>query len=161
MRETWLLLPGPFSRLWIHFCAAYVFTGVVCYLLYRVSKHLLLFVLVIPHSWFKKSLELYSNLNFVTILYDLQEYLEISSKRIAYFYSSKPQFHQFTVLVRGIPVSSERSCSETVERFFTECYPSTYLSHTVVQRTRKLQGLIVSNLYLFYVILTFTLTLRI
>ncbi|KAH7532678.1 hypothetical protein FEM48_Zijuj04G0047600 [Ziziphus jujuba var. spinosa] len=93
------------NRLWIHFCAAYVFTGVVCYFLYCES-------------------------------------LYISSKRIAYFYSCKPQAHQFTVLVRGIPVSPESSCGETVERFFTEYHPSTYLSHTVLRRTSKVQGLI-------------------
>ncbi|CAN6574739.1 unnamed protein product [Malus baccata var. baccata] len=90
--------------LWVHFCAAYIFTGVVCYLLYY-------------------------------------EYSFISSKRIAHFYSSKPQPHQFTVLVRAVPVSSGRSCSETVENFFTEYYPSTYLSHSVVRRTNKLQRL--------------------
>ncbi|KAM2587171.1 hypothetical protein TB1_044382 [Malus domestica] len=90
--------------LWVHFCAAYIFTGVVCYLLYY-------------------------------------EYSFISSKRIAHFYSSKPQPHQFTVLVRAVPVSSGSSCSETVENFFTEYYPSTYLSHSVVRRTNKLQCL--------------------
>ncbi|XP_068335102.1 CSC1-like protein HYP1 isoform X2 [Pyrus communis] len=90
--------------LWVHFCAAYIFTGVVCYLLYY-------------------------------------EYSFISSKRIAHFYSSKPQPHQFTVLVRAVPVSSGSSCSETVENFFTEYYPSTYLSHSMVRRTNKLQRL--------------------
>ncbi|KAK4604145.1 hypothetical protein RGQ29_012596 [Quercus rubra] len=93
------------NRLWIHFCAAYVFTGVVCYLLYY-------------------------------------EYNYISSKRIAYFYSSRPQPHQFTILVRAIPIPSGSTCSETVESFFTENHPSTYLSHSVVRRTSKLQGLI-------------------
>lgn len=93
------------NRLWIHFCAAYVFTGVVCYLLYY-------------------------------------EYNYISSKRIAYFYSSRPQPHQFTILVRAIPIPSGSTCSETVESFFKENHPSTYLSHSVVRRTSKLQGLI-------------------
>ncbi|KAB2610284.1 CSC1-like protein HYP1 [Pyrus ussuriensis x Pyrus communis] len=69
------------------------------------------------------------------------EYSYISSKRIAHFYSSKPQPNQFTVVVRSVPVSSGSSCSETVESFFTENYPSTYLSHSVVRRTNKLQGL--------------------
>ncbi|KAE8021727.1 hypothetical protein FH972_007593 [Carpinus fangiana] len=91
--------------LWIHFCAAYLFTGVVCYLLYY-------------------------------------EYRYISSKRIAYFYSSKPQPQQFTILVRGVPVPSGSTCGETVESFFTENHPSTYLSHSVVRRSSKLQGLI-------------------
>ncbi|BFG26637.1 hypothetical protein CerSpe_129110 [Prunus speciosa] len=90
--------------LWVHFCAAYIFSGVVCYLLYY-------------------------------------EYSYISSKRISHYYSSKPQRNQFTILVRGIPVSSGSSCSETVEKFFTEYYPSTYLSHSVVRRTNKLQRL--------------------
>ncbi|XP_008230808.1 PREDICTED: CSC1-like protein HYP1 isoform X1 [Prunus mume] len=90
--------------LWVHFCAVYIVSGVVCYLLYY-------------------------------------EYSYISSKRIAHYYSSKPQPHQFTILVRGIPVSSGSSCSETAEKFFTEYYPSTYLSHSVVRRTNKLQHL--------------------
>ncbi|KAM1511967.1 hypothetical protein PS1_024045 [Malus domestica] len=90
--------------LWAHFCAVYMVTGVVCYLLYY-------------------------------------EYSYISSKRIAHFYSSKPQPHQFTVVVHSFPVSSGSSCSETVESFFTENYPSTYLSHSVVHQTNKLQGL--------------------
>ncbi|XP_039046296.1 CSC1-like protein HYP1 [Hibiscus syriacus] len=54
------------NMLWVHFCADYVFTLVVCCLLYY-------------------------------------EYSYISLKRIAYFYSSKAQSHQFTILVRGIP----------------------------------------------------------
>ncbi|KAK6255975.1 CSC1/OSCA1-like [Theobroma cacao] len=93
------------NRLWIHFCAAYVFTGVVCYLLYC-------------------------------------EYNYISLKRIAYFYSSKRQPHQFTILVRGIPAPTGSSFSQTVENFFTEYHPSTYLAHTVVRRTSKIQSLI-------------------
>ncbi|RVW30479.1 CSC1-like protein HYP1 [Vitis vinifera] len=91
--------------LWIHFSAAYVFTGVVCYLLYF-------------------------------------EYSYISSKRIAWFYHSKPQPHQFTILVSGIPVSSGSRVGESVESFFTKYHPSTYLSHTVVRRTNKLQKVI-------------------
>ncbi|KAJ9174232.1 hypothetical protein P3X46_017279 [Hevea brasiliensis] len=70
------------------------------------------------------------------------EYKYISSKRIAYFYSSKPQPRQFTILVRGIPVSVGSSVSESVESFFTEFHPTTYLSHMVVRRTSKLRSLI-------------------
>ncbi|XP_057436035.1 CSC1-like protein HYP1 [Lotus japonicus] len=90
------------NRLWIHFCAAYVFTGGVCILLYH-------------------------------------EYAYISSKRIACFYSSKPEPHQFTILVRGIPVPLGSTCNDAVERFFLEYHPSTYLSHSVVRRSSKLQ----------------------
>ncbi|XP_061366002.1 CSC1-like protein HYP1 [Gastrolobium bilobum] len=93
------------NRLWIHFCAAYVFTGVVCILLYY-------------------------------------EYEYISSKRIACFYSSKPEPHQFTILVRGIPVPPGSNCNDAVERFFMEYHPSIYLSHSVVRRSSKLQILI-------------------
>lgn len=74
----------------------------------------------------------------------LQEYKYVSSKRISYFLSSKPQPHQFTILVRSIPVSVGSSISESIERFFTEYHPSTYLSHMVVRRTNKLRALIVS-----------------
>ncbi|XP_034931945.1 CSC1-like protein At1g69450 isoform X2 [Populus alba] len=70
------------------------------------------------------------------------EYNYISSKRIAYFYSSKPQPHHFTILVRNIPVSAGSSVSDSVEGFFTEYYPTTYLSHIVVRRTSKVQSLI-------------------
>ncbi|KOM56547.1 hypothetical protein LR48_Vigan10g243900 [Vigna angularis] len=93
------------NRLWVHFSAAYVFTGIVCYLLYC-------------------------------------EYLYISSKRIAYFYSSKPQPQQFTLLVRGIPIPPGSTCHDTVERFFLEYHPSTYLSHSVIRRNNKLQSLV-------------------
>ncbi|XP_077224006.1 hyperosmolality-gated Ca2+ permeable channel 2.3 isoform X3 [Tasmannia lanceolata] len=93
------------KRLWVHFCAAYLITGVACYLLYY-------------------------------------EYGYISSKRIAYFYSSKPQPHQFTILVRGIPATAGRSFSDSVEIFFLEYHSSTYLSHSVVRQTSKLRGLI-------------------
>ncbi|XP_012067708.1 CSC1-like protein At1g69450 isoform X2 [Jatropha curcas] len=70
------------------------------------------------------------------------EYRYISSKRIAYFYSSKPQPHQFTILVRSIPVSFGSGVSESVESFFKEFHPTTYLSHVVVHRTNKLRSLI-------------------
>ncbi|KAJ6318013.1 hypothetical protein OIU76_013540 [Salix suchowensis] len=71
-----------------------------------------------------------------------REYNYISSKRIAYFYSSRPQPHQFTILVRNIPVSAGGSVSDIVESFFTEYYPTTYLSHIIVRRTSKVQSLI-------------------
>ncbi|XP_041014864.1 CSC1-like protein At1g69450 isoform X4 [Juglans microcarpa x Juglans regia] len=92
-------------RLWAHFCAVYIITIFVCYLLYY-------------------------------------EYKYVSSKRIAYFHSSKPQPHQFTILVRGIPVSVGSSISDSIQSFFTEYHPSTYLSHMVVRRTNKLRALI-------------------
>lgn len=65
---------------------------------------------------------------------------------MAYFHSSKPQPHQFTILVRSIPVSLGSSVSESVDNFFKEYHPSTYLSHIVVRRTHKLRSLVVSIL---------------
>lgn len=73
----------------------------------------------------------------------MQEYNYVSSKRISYFLSSKPQPHQFTILVRSVPVSAGISVSNSVERFFKEYHPTTYLSHVVVRRTNKLRYLIV------------------
>ncbi|XP_074309686.1 CSC1-like protein At1g69450 [Silene latifolia] len=70
------------------------------------------------------------------------EYQYISLKRIAYFYSSKPQPHQFTILVRGIPVPIGSSIRESVDSFFKKYYPSTYLSHLVIHRTNKLWHLV-------------------
>ncbi|KAG5068149.1 hypothetical protein JHK85_000526 [Glycine max] len=60
------------------------------------------------------------------------EYIYISSRRISYFYSSEPQPHHFTILVRSIPTSSSGNISDNVQSFFSELYPSTYLSHVVV-----------------------------
>ncbi|KAL5553722.1 hypothetical protein UlMin_041123 [Ulmus minor] len=70
------------------------------------------------------------------------EYNYISCKRMAYFNSSKPQPHQFTILVRSIPVSRGTSVGDSVDSFFTEFHPSTYLSHMVVHRTNKLRLLL-------------------
>ncbi|KAJ0094570.1 hypothetical protein Patl1_16780 [Pistacia atlantica] len=78
----------------------------------------------------------------VFVCYQLYyEYNYISLKRIAYFYSSKPQPHQFTILVRSIPVPAGTTVSDSVERFFREYHASTYLSHTVIRRTSKLRSL--------------------
>lgn len=69
------------------------------------------------------------------------EYKGIAEKRFAYFYSTPPQANHFTILVRGIPKSDQLSLSDTVAEFFTEYYPSTYVSHQMVYHTRKLQKL--------------------
>ncbi|KAJ1380697.1 Calcium-dependent channel, 7TM region, putative phosphate [Sesbania bispinosa] len=74
------------------------------------------------------------------------EYKHISSRRISYFYASKPQPHQFTILVHSIPTSSSSSISDSVESFFKELYPSTYLSHVVVHHTSKIQSLLLEGI---------------
>lgn len=93
------------KKLWVHFCAVYLVTVFVCYLLFC-------------------------------------EYNYVSSKRVEYFLTSKPQQHQFTILVRGIPVPPGGSVSESVDTFFGEYHPSTYLSHTVIHRTSKIRSLV-------------------
>ncbi|KAE8710194.1 CSC1-like protein [Hibiscus syriacus] len=70
------------------------------------------------------------------------EFKYITAKRIDFFHSTKPQPHQFTILVRSIPVSAGNSVRESVERFFLEYHPSTYLSHMVVHRSSKLRSLV-------------------
>nr|CAD1819461.1 unnamed protein product [Ananas comosus var. bracteatus] len=77
------------------------------------------------------------------------EYKYLSSKRIAHFIASKPLPHHFAILVRGIPLRDGSSIGDTVESFFMEYHPSTYLCHTVVHQTSKLRRLITDseNLY--------------
>ncbi|XP_057448189.1 CSC1-like protein At1g69450 isoform X2 [Lotus japonicus] len=70
------------------------------------------------------------------------EYKHISSRRISYFYSSEPQPHQFTILVHSIPTSNSCSISDSIDSFFKELYPSTYLSHVVIRRTSKIGSLL-------------------
>ncbi|KAL8268999.1 hypothetical protein R6Q59_002797 [Mikania micrantha] len=65
------------------------------------------------------------------------EYKYTSSKRIDYFCSSKPQPHQFTILVSNIPVSKDSNVGNSVENFFTQNHTATYLSHVVVHRKSK------------------------
>ncbi|KAG6759919.1 hypothetical protein POTOM_036415 [Populus tomentosa] len=122
--------------LWIHFSAVYAVTIFICYLLYYVSSILCGYILL--------SILILAEFDLLQILLPrtVNEYNYISSKRIAYFYSAKPQPHQFTILVRNIPVSVGSSISDSVESFFTEYHPTTYLSHTVLRRSSKVQSLI-------------------
>ncbi|CAM8879419.1 unnamed protein product [Rhodiola kirilowii] len=70
------------------------------------------------------------------------EYRYIAAKRIDYFHSSPPQPHHFTVLIHSIPVSHGSGISTSIERFFREYYPSTYLSHVVIRRTNRIRTLV-------------------
>nr|KYP64693.1 putative membrane protein C2G11.09 [Cajanus cajan] len=87
-------------------------------------------------------IDFYLSYNMVTLIARFGEYAYISSKRIACFYSSKPQPHHFSILVRGIPVPLGSTCSDVVGRFFQEYHPSTYHSHAAVRRSSKLQILV-------------------
>ncbi|XP_023732383.1 CSC1-like protein At1g69450 [Lactuca sativa] len=66
------------------------------------------------------------------------EYRYIASKRIDYFCSLEPQPNQFTILVSNIPVPKGSTVGQSVEKFFTENHPNTYLSHVVVHRKSKM-----------------------
>ncbi|KAJ8539543.1 hypothetical protein K7X08_013795 [Anisodus acutangulus] len=70
------------------------------------------------------------------------EYKSISRKRLAYFTSSLSHPRYFTVLVRAIPKSKEDSYSHTLEKFFTNYYASSYLSHQIVYRSGSVQKLL-------------------
>lgn len=82
---------------------------------------------------------------YVTSIVSLwQEFRYIGLKRIEHFHSSKPQPHQFTILVRNVPSSDGSSVSDTVDNFFRENHSSTYMSHVVIRRTSKLRSIVVS-----------------
>ncbi|KAH7442148.1 hypothetical protein KP509_03G073300 [Ceratopteris richardii] len=70
------------------------------------------------------------------------EYNYISRMRIHFLQTRRPQLDQYTVLVRAIPKSKEKSVSEQVEEFFSAYHPHTYLlQHTVLADTKIQQML--------------------
>lgn len=83
------------------------------------------------------------------------EYKYISSKRIAYFCASELQPHQFTILVSNIPVPSGSSVGNSVENFFRENHPVTYLSNVVVHRKSKMWTLTNAAKDLYRMIINF------
>ncbi|XVF64250.1 hypothetical protein PTKIN_Ptkin09bG0153200 [Pterospermum kingtungense] len=60
------------------------------------------------------------------------EYKSITKMRLAHISGSPPKPSHFTVLVRGIPWSSDHSYSDSVEKFFSTYYPASYVSHQMV-----------------------------
>ncbi|KAL3514343.1 hypothetical protein ACH5RR_027060 [Cinchona calisaya] len=69
------------------------------------------------------------------------EYRSITKKRLLYITEGHSNLSQFTVLVRGIPWSRAESYSETVTKFFTTYYASSYLSHKMVYQSGTVQKL--------------------
>ncbi|KAG1348132.1 CSC1-like protein RXW8 [Cocos nucifera] len=67
------------------------------------------------------------------------EYKSIGRMRLVYFTRSLPNPSHFTVLVRGIPKSTEEPFTDTVKNFFTKYHGSSYLSHQMVYRVGKVQ----------------------
>ncbi|MCO5614229.1 hypothetical protein L7F22_068509 [Adiantum nelumboides] len=70
------------------------------------------------------------------------EYSYITRKRIAFLQTRRPQLDQFTVLVRAIPKSKEKSISMQVEEFFSSYHPYTYLLQQIVLNDKKVQQML-------------------
>lgn len=72
-----------------------------------------------------------------TLLYF--EYKNIAKMRMAQVNRFPTRPSNFTVLVRGIPWSSVESYSESVGKFFSNYYASSYISHQIVYRFGAVQ----------------------
>ncbi|XP_068657607.1 CSC1-like protein RXW8 [Aristolochia californica] len=70
------------------------------------------------------------------------EYKSIAKMRLAHITQSPPNLSHFSVLVRSVPATTDRSFSESVKCFFTNYHASSYLSHLMVYRTGKVQKLL-------------------
>ncbi|KAJ6709672.1 putative MEMBRANE PROTEIN DUF221-RELATED [Salix koriyanagi] len=71
------------------------------------------------------------------------EYKSITKMRLAHITTSPPNPSHFTILVRSIPYSVGESYSNSVKKFFTDYYSSSYLSHQIVYRCGLVQKLMV------------------
>ncbi|KAI4339799.1 hypothetical protein MLD38_024699 [Melastoma candidum] len=60
------------------------------------------------------------------------EYKNISTMRLEYIKASSPNLSQFTVLVRSIPWSEQKSYSDSVFAFFSKYHGNSYLGHQMV-----------------------------
>ncbi|KAA8528429.1 hypothetical protein F0562_035784 [Nyssa sinensis] len=83
------------------------------------------------------------------------EYKSITDMRLAHITGSPPNPSHFTVLVRGIPWSSEESYSDQVRKFFTNYHASSYLSHQMVYQSGTIQKLM-NDAAKMYRVLKFT-----
>ncbi|XP_010553667.1 PREDICTED: CSC1-like protein RXW8 isoform X2 [Tarenaya hassleriana] len=70
------------------------------------------------------------------------EYKSIAKMRLAYITGSASKPSHFTVLIRAIPYFPGQSYSETVTKFFTNYYASSYLSHQMVYHNGIIQRLL-------------------
>ncbi|KAI4366506.1 hypothetical protein MLD38_022377 [Melastoma candidum] len=60
------------------------------------------------------------------------EYKNTSTMRLAFLKASSPNASHFTVLVRSIPWSDQKSYSESVDSFFSNYHGCSYLGHQMV-----------------------------
>ncbi|KAJ4781120.1 hypothetical protein LUZ62_065377 [Rhynchospora pubera] len=70
------------------------------------------------------------------------EYKRVSKLRLIHVTRSGPNPSHFTVLVRGIPKSTEESHDDSVTNFFTKYHASSYLSHQIVFKAGKVQKML-------------------
>ncbi|KAG5384521.1 hypothetical protein IGI04_035991 [Brassica rapa subsp. trilocularis] len=70
------------------------------------------------------------------------EYRTIAKMRLGHITSSAPKPSQFTVLIRAIPWHPEQSYSDTLSKYFTNYYSSSYLSHQMVYHNGIIQRLL-------------------
>lgn len=72
-----------------------------------------------------------------------QEYKNITRMRLSFITSASSCPSLFTVVVRGIPWSPDESYGVIVDKFFSNYYASSYLSHQVVYHSGTVQKLMV------------------
>ncbi|OAP14097.1 RXW8 [Arabidopsis thaliana] len=70
------------------------------------------------------------------------EYSTIAKMRLGHITGCASKPSQFTVLIRAIPWSSEQSYSDTLSKFFTNYYSSSYVSHQMVYHNGIIQRLL-------------------
>lgn len=73
-----------------------------------------------------------------------QEYKNITKMRLSHITASLYYPSHFTVIVRAIPWTREESYSDSVIKFFTDYYASSYLSQQMVYQSGAVQKLMVS-----------------
>ncbi|RYR42326.1 hypothetical protein Ahy_A08g038789 [Arachis hypogaea] len=82
-----------------------------------------------------------------TLLYF--EYRHLTDLRLIHIIGPAPNPSQFAILVRGIPWSQESTYCDTVKKFFSYYYESTYLSHQMVYNSGVVQKLKVLHAFKF------------
>ncbi|KAJ4826882.1 hypothetical protein Tsubulata_026217 [Turnera subulata] len=81
-------------------------------------------------------------ISFSTCVLLYFEYKSITKMRLAHITRSLPSPSHFTVLVRSIPYCPGESYSDSVLKFFTNYYGSSYLSHHMVYQKGMFQRLL-------------------
>ncbi|KAK0576270.1 hypothetical protein LWI29_014767 [Acer saccharum] len=69
------------------------------------------------------------------------EYKSVTKMRLEHITGSLRSPNYFTILVRGIPLASEESYSDSVGKYFMNYYASSYLAHQMVYRSGTVQKL--------------------